>query len=154
MLSSINFLKKDTVTVPEYYYSGKRKIQILHTRLRTNCSSLNLDLFIWNISDYPMCACGSVEDTQHYLFHCSNFRQQRNYLTNEISRYCNPSLNLILYGDLTLSFEITFSYPKLCKSIFATHNASRLNDWPLRFNNVNGSKMRATVACAPAPITL
>ena len=108
-LQSVNsfkyYLKKDTVSVPKYYYTGKRKIQILHTRLRTNCSSLNLDLFTRNISDSPMCTCGSVEDTQHYFFHCSNFIQQRIELINEISRYCHPSLNLILYGDLTFSFE-------------------------------------------------
>ena len=31
--------------VPKYYYSGNRKLQILHTRLRTGRSSLNQDLF-------------------------------------------------------------------------------------------------------------
>ena len=99
------FLKRENVPVPKYFCTGKRKVQILHTRLRTNCSSLNLDLFIKNISDSPMCTCGSVEDTQHYFFHCINFRQQRTELINEISQYCIPSLNVILYGDLTLSLE-------------------------------------------------
>ena len=108
-LESVNsfkfFLKKENVPVPKYFYIGKRKAQILHTRLRTNCSSLNLDLFVKNISDSPMCTCGSVEDTQHYFFHCINFRLQRTVLINEISRYCNPSLTLLLHGDQTLSFE-------------------------------------------------
>ena len=108
-LESVNsfkfFLIKENVPVPKYFYIGKRKAQILHTRLRTNCSSLNLDLFVKNISDSPMCTCGSVEDTQHYFFHCIHFRQQRTVLINEISRYCNPSLTLLLHGDQTLSFE-------------------------------------------------
>ena len=60
-LESVNsfkfFLKKENVPVPKYFYIGKRKAQILHTRLRTNCSSLNLDLFVKNISDSPMCTC-------------------------------------------------------------------------------------------------
>ena len=99
------FLKKENVPVPKSFYTGKRKVQILHTCLRTNCSSLNLDLFIKNVSDSHMCTCGSVEDTQHYFFHCINFRQQRTKLINEIFQYCTPSLNLILYGDLTLSLE-------------------------------------------------
>ena len=107
-LQSVNsfkyYLKKGTFSIPKYYYIGKRKIQILHTRLRTNCSSLNLDLLNRNISDSPLCACGSVEDTQNYFFYCSNFIQQRIELINKISRYCHPSLNLILYGDLTFSF--------------------------------------------------
>ena len=80
-LESLNsfkhFLNKDKVPVPKYYYTGKRKVQILHTRLRTRCSSLNLDLFIKNVSDSPMCTCGSIEDTQHFFFHCTNFTQQR-----------------------------------------------------------------------------
>ena len=52
------FLNKDRIPVPKYYYKGKRKLQILHTRLRTNCSSLNLHVFIKNISDSPLCSCG------------------------------------------------------------------------------------------------
>ena len=51
------FLKKENRTVPKHYYSGMRKAQILHTRLRTNCSSLNLDLFLKNISDSLLCRC-------------------------------------------------------------------------------------------------
>ena len=108
-LESLNsfkhFLNKDKVPVPKYYYTGKRKVQILHTRLRTRCSSLNLDLFIKNVSDSPMCTCGSIEDTQHFFFHCTNFTQQRVELITEVSTYINPSLNILLYGDQTLSFE-------------------------------------------------
>ena len=32
--------------IPKYYYVGSRRAQVLHTRLRTNCSSLNLHLFL------------------------------------------------------------------------------------------------------------
>ena len=43
-LESVNafnyFLKKENVPVPKYYYTGKWKVRILHTRLRTNCNSL------------------------------------------------------------------------------------------------------------------
>ena len=59
------FLYKDKSHIPKYFYVGNRKAQILHTRLRTNCSSLNLDLFINNISDSPLCQCGNVENAQH-----------------------------------------------------------------------------------------
>ena len=38
------FLNMGKSTVPNHYYIGCRKAQILHTRIRTNCSSLNLDL--------------------------------------------------------------------------------------------------------------
>ena len=39
------FLKKGILPIPRYYYHGNRKPQILHSRLRTGCSALNLDLF-------------------------------------------------------------------------------------------------------------
>ena len=99
------FLNKDRIPVPKHYYRGKRKLQILHTRLRTNCSSLNLHLFIKNISDSPLCSCGSIEDNQHYFFHCMHYQRQRNELLNAIARYTTPTLNLLLYGDPSLSYE-------------------------------------------------
>ncbi|MCG8049353.1 MAG: reverse transcriptase domain-containing protein [Candidatus Thiodiazotropha endolucinida] len=98
-------LNKNKSSVPIYYYFGKRKTQVLHTRLRTNCSSLNLDLFIKNITDSPMCQCGSIEDAQHYFFHCRNYQRQRTELLNGISEYCTPTLNLLLYGDNTFTIE-------------------------------------------------
>ena len=62
------FLKKDKKNAPKHFYFGNRKAQILHTRLRTGCSSLNLDLFLKNITDSPLCNCGSIEDAQHFFF--------------------------------------------------------------------------------------
>ena len=47
--------RHDTHSIPIYYYTGYRKAQILHTRLRTNCSCLNLTLFQKNIVDSPLC---------------------------------------------------------------------------------------------------
>ena len=41
-----NYLNREFVTVPKYYLTGKRNLQILDTRLRTCCSSLNDDLFL------------------------------------------------------------------------------------------------------------
>ena len=47
------FLNHGKRKVPKYYAIGKRKLQILHTRLRTNCSSLSSDLFFKNMTDSP-----------------------------------------------------------------------------------------------------
>ena len=74
-----NFLNKDRMPVPKHYYGGKRKLQILHTRLRTNCSSLDFHRFIKIISDSPLCSCGSTEDNQHYFFTvCINSNSEMN----------------------------------------------------------------------------
>ena len=68
--------------MPQYFYTGSRKAQILHTRLPTNCS---LDLFMKNITDSPLCSCGSVEDAEHFFFHCHKYLAQRNEVLNSIS---------------------------------------------------------------------
>ena len=39
-------LNRGAPIVPKYYCSGNRKFQILHTMLRTKCSSLFYDLFL------------------------------------------------------------------------------------------------------------
>ena len=55
------FLNKDKPHIPKHFYVGNRKAQILHTRLRTNCSSLNLDLFYkehFRFSSMPLRWCG------------------------------------------------------------------------------------------------
>ena len=99
------FLKKDLQSVPTYYYCGSRKAQILHARLRTGCSSLNMDLLHKNITESPLCRCGSIEDTQHYFFHCRFYQGPRNTLLNACTTYQNPSLSLLLFGSSTLSLE-------------------------------------------------
>ena len=54
------FFHKDNSKVPQHFYSGCRKSQILLTNLRTNCSSLNFD-------------------------HCTFYHAQRNELINAVS---------------------------------------------------------------------
>ena len=99
------FLKKDLQSVPTYYYCGSRKAQILYARLRTGCSSLNMDLFHKNIPESPLCRCGSIEYTQHYFFHCKFYQGPRNTPLNACTTYQNPSLSLLLFGSSTLSLE-------------------------------------------------
>ena len=88
------------------YYSKTRKARILHTRLQTNCSSLNLDLFLKGITDSPMWRCGSIENSQHFFFHCPYYQQQRNTLLNVVFTYHRPTLDLLLYGESSLSYDV------------------------------------------------
>ena len=99
-----NYLKKNTQTqVPKHYYIGSRRAQILHTRLRTNCSSLNLHLFLKNITESPLCRCGSIENTEHFFLYCRYHQAQRDELISVITPYQVPTTNLFLYGDENLS---------------------------------------------------
>ena len=87
-------LNKDKPSIPSYFYTGSRIGQILHSRIRTNCSSLNLDLFLKNITESPLCRCGSIENAQHFFFHCRYYEVQRRELMIAVSPYLNPSLKL------------------------------------------------------------
>ena len=60
-------LNREWTIVPKHFFSGIRKAQILHTRLRTNCSSLNNDLYSIHLTDSPLCRCGSVENTNYFF---------------------------------------------------------------------------------------
>ena len=90
---------------PAYYFSGTRLGQIYHTRLRLNCSSLNHHLFLKNIINDPLCECGAVEDTNHFFLTCNRFRNLRHVLLNTISTFCQPTLEVILYGSTDISVE-------------------------------------------------
>jgi hypothetical protein len=78
-------LKSNISSKPFYYYTGSRLGQILHSRLRMQCSSLNQHLYRKNIVDSPNCICGLTESTTHYLFHCPRYTAQRQMYINSIN---------------------------------------------------------------------
>ena len=51
-------LRSNLFKVSNYYMLGSRKCNIIHTRLRHQCSSLGADLFRANIVNDPSCPCG------------------------------------------------------------------------------------------------
>ena len=100
------YLTRTRERVPKYFYCGSRRGQILQTRLRTNCSSLNNDLFEKHITDSPQCICGNLENAYHYLFECPLYARQRATLQNTITQYhIDFTFDLLLYGEPTLSDE-------------------------------------------------
>lgn len=100
-----SYFNRGRTRVPKYFYYGKRKLQVLHMRLRTSCSSLNNDLYLKNIIHSPLCICGSVENAYHYFFVCGRFRLQRNELFDKLSSLPRITLKLLLSGDESLTYE-------------------------------------------------
>lgn len=100
-------LSQSRVAVPNYFYTGARKPQTLHTRLRTKCSSLNYDLFLKNIIDSPLCGCGSgeIENAEHFFLRCRLYGEFRADLLETVSQYCAISLPVLLNGEETLSLD-------------------------------------------------
>ena len=101
-------LNQNLPVIPKHYYSGIRKNQIWHTRIRTGCSSLKNDLFLKNIIDSPLCTCnsGEVENAYHFFFICQLYNHLRVELRQSIAQYCNMTLDVLLRGDERLSTNI------------------------------------------------
>ena len=71
--------------------------QILHNRIRLECSSLNSHLFKKNLIDNQLCSCGSIETTSHFFFSCPRYTAHRKqYLLNLPHKL---SVSLLLRGD-------------------------------------------------------
>ena len=56
----ITYLDRDKPIPNKLYFIGEREYQIIHTRLRNKCSSLNSDLFQKNLVASPLCQCGGI----------------------------------------------------------------------------------------------
>ena len=71
-------LNKHKKPPPMYFLAGTRKGQILHTRIRMECSSLNSHLYSKNIINSPSCSCGDFESAYHFFFYMSNIQAHKN----------------------------------------------------------------------------
>ena len=61
---------------PSYCNIGNRYLNILHTRIRNNCSALHNDLFHANLIHSPSCSCGySTENAEHFLLYCKMHKE-------------------------------------------------------------------------------
>lgn len=95
LVPTSNFLKLQTQTATKvlsvkeetnYFYCGDQYMNVLHTRLRNECSSLNGDLFRCNLVPDPSCLCGyRNESVGHYLFDCYRYTLHRNTLFGELT---------------------------------------------------------------------
>ena len=90
------YLNRDLKQVSKYFFYAERKYQILHTRLRLGCSSLNADLFRNHVSESDRCRCGKFETAEHYFFNCTLYNNTR---TDTISNMAyNIDIDVLLKG--------------------------------------------------------
>ena len=99
-------LNRNRPTSSKLYYYGDRRLQVLHTRLRTENSSLNHHLFSKNLIDSPLCRCGSIETTEHFLLQCTRYTHIRQLLIASVSAITTPCLHTLLYGDDSLDYNV------------------------------------------------
>ena len=103
-----HLLTQDTPKVPKYYFCGDRFYQVLHTRLRTECSSLNQHLYKRNLVGNPYCICGEVESNTHYLLTCPRYTHMRDEMVTSISQITNLTIttDVLLFGNDEVSDEV------------------------------------------------
>jgi len=84
---------------------GNRCLNILHAKLRNNCSSLNPDLYRVNLTASPTCRCGFYrENTDHYLLHCNLYNEIRDDMFAEFEHLnLEPTLQSLLNGSDQIS---------------------------------------------------
>ena len=58
-----------------------------------------------NIVDSPYCTCRDIEDNHHFLFVCHHFKDLRRDFVNSVSDICQPNPNVLLCGDISLTFD-------------------------------------------------
>ena len=96
-------LEQETPKLPEYYNTGNRHAQILHTRLRTNCSALNEHRFKRNLVPTPNCSCGAPETNCHYLLNCPRYTVPRAEMLATLRQILQYNMyittNIYLYGS-------------------------------------------------------
>ena len=82
---------------------GDRKLNIIHSRLRNMCSSLNADLHLVNLKPSPACICGhGFEDCIHFFLECSFYNENRAILLNKLLLY---TLNDCIKSPGTFNFN-------------------------------------------------
>ena len=96
---------------------------MLHTRLRTKCSSLNKDLFDKKIVVSPQCNCGRIESTYHYFFECPIYANHRLELFTILPQHIN--VTQILFFPVIPSCPMTLIqlYFKKFKNTSSTPSA-------------------------------
>ena len=100
-------LNRNLNAPPKFYNAGSRKGQILHARLRLECSSLNSDLFWKHIVPSPSCQCdgGGFESATYFFITCPIFTNARQrYLPDNLENFTTREL---LFGKDNRQSKIT-----------------------------------------------
>ena len=88
------------------YYCGNRIEQMLHTRLRTECTSLNFHLRRRHLVPSPNCVCGATENNKHYLLDCHRYVNARDEMLNIMIRYSNVTAVILLFGNTEFPVQV------------------------------------------------
>ena len=97
-----HYLSKDDHFVPEIFFIGNRKAQIIHCKLRLGMSDLSQDMVNRHLTNNATCVCGSQsESARHYLLQCPTYEIVRDNTINKLP-LPHQSIETLLNGNLQL----------------------------------------------------
>ena len=93
---------------PDWFYTGSRYANILHTRFRLNNPTLNAYLFRTGRSPTCSCSCGHrLENIKHFTLDCPHYAAQRGRLLADIRNLLAPGLHPHMLIDLDHNHLLT-----------------------------------------------
>ena len=84
------------VKPPRVVFLGRRREQVVLSRLRLGHSRLAESSHVW--SESPLCKCGAVESVSHFLLSCPCYADQRRVLFSQVSRILSSVTVAALLG--------------------------------------------------------
>ena len=114
---------------------SSRMGQILHARLRMECSSLNSHLFRKIIEPSPSCSCSGFDSSYHFFFTCPKFSRIRNsYLPHNLHTF---------HTDTYCIVEMTRQTPRMSSYFYKSKNSFyKLNAVRSLQSTYHGTKKR------------
>ena len=88
------------LTNSHLYYTS-----LLPSAVRDWNAVLSINTCIKHFVDSPYSTRGDIEDTNHFLLVCSQCTDLRRGLINSVLDICQPNLNVLLCGDISLTFD-------------------------------------------------
>ena len=86
------------------YYMYRALFALLAFVLNAVVSTMTSILEI--LYDSPLCSCGDIETSEHYFLQCRRYHLQRQEMLNNISQICHVSIEVLLFGDFSLSNDV------------------------------------------------
>jgi hypothetical protein len=121
-------LEDEKIKRPQLY-CGRRDAQILHSRIRLECSDLKVDLDRLRLTDDIECACGAErESAEHYLLNCNLYNIHRQAMFNDLPSNIAINTNTLMYGDPSLEDLLNIQIVKAVQKFILSTN--RFNKTP------------------------
>ena len=111
------------ITIPlksnNLYYGIKRKLGVIHSQFRMQCSNLKGDLHSLHVVDDPVCICSNqIENCEHFFFHCYLYATQRVAFLARLREICSVDIttDLLLFGSNELDSDVNCQIFELVES--------------------------------------